>query len=435
MPGRPGQRLGPIHLAEGVTRGNALTFLYAAFFSVCLLAFLSFMQPLVLDAHLGIPRSHQGRVTFALGLTQEIAMLLLVGPLGALVDRAGRRIMYTLGLAWIGVGYILYPLAGSLAALIATRFFFSIGAAMVGTAMATVLADAPQERSRGLLVGVTGALQGVGVMFGVLVLSRLPLRFEALGLGDDLAGRYTLWIGAALCFITAIVCRLGLQRDDPDRRPQDHATLLQLVATGVRTARANRRLALGYFTSFVARGDMVVIGTFFSLWLMQAGIAQGMTRPAAMAKAGMMYGIAQLTGLVWAPVLGWLMDRHDRVSVVVLSMALAAVGYAVVGLAADPFGALMPLKMMLLGTGELSCVIAAQALLGEQAPTRLRGSVMGVAAVCSAFGVLFSTSVGGWLFDHWRPGAPFLMIASVNALVLAAALWVRLTTPAVQPNA
>ena len=238
MTGYPSRKLGPIWLAEDVTRGNALAFLYAAFFSVCLLSFLSFMQPFVLDAHLGIPRSQQGRATFLLGTTQEIVMLLLVGPFGALADKLGRRTLYTLGLAWIGAGYVLYPLADSLSQLVATRFFFAIGAAMIGTVMATVLADTPQDRSRGLLVGVTGTLQGLGVMFGVLVLSKLPLRFEALGHVDDMAGRYTLWIGAALCFVTGAVCWLGLHRGTPGGATRRREPLLQLLATGARTARA-----------------------------------------------------------------------------------------------------------------------------------------------------------------------------------------------------
>jgi MFS family permease len=434
MAGRDSCKLGPIWLAEGVGRGNALSFLYAAFFSVCLLSFLSFMQPFVLDAHLGIPRSRQGHATFLLGTTQEIVMLLLVGPFGALADKLGRRIIYTLGLAWIGAGYVLYPLAGSLPELVATRFFFAIGAAMIGTVMATVLADTPQDRSRGLLVGVTGTLQGLGVMFGVLVLSKLPLRFEALGHGDDMAGRYTLWVGAALCFVTAVVCWLGLHRGTPEGVTRRREPLLALIGTGIRTARSNQRLALGYLASFVARGDLVVIGTFFSLWMMQAGLAQGLSRPAAMAKAGAMYGIAQLAGLAWGPILGWLMDRFDRVTVVVIAMGIAAIGYSVVGLTHDPFAPGMASKMMLLGAGELSCILAGQALLGQQAPRDLRGSVMGVAAICAALGVLFSTSLGGWLFDHWRAGGPFVMIAIVNLIVMLVALRVRLATPAEPPR-
>ncbi|MFO1508648.1 MAG: MFS transporter [Steroidobacteraceae bacterium] len=351
---RAAGRLGPIWLADDVTRGNALAFLYAAFFSVCLLSFLSFMQPFVLDAHLGIPRSQQGRATFLLGTAQEIAMLLLVGPFGALADKLGRRVLYTLGLAWVGVGYILYPLADSLPQLVATRFFFAVGAAMIGTAMATVLADTPRDRSRGLLVAATGVLQGLGVMFGVLVLSKLPLRFESLGHSDDMAGRYTLWIGAALCFVTAAVCWLGLHRGTPGDTAHRRESLLQLLGIGVRTARANRRLALGY---------------------------------------------------------------------------------SIIGLSHDPFAPGMMLKMILLGAGELSCILAVQALLGQQAPGNLRGSVMGIAAFTSALGVLFATSLGGWLFDHWRAGGPFVMIAIVNALVMLAALWVRFTTPTERPAA
>lgn len=418
-------RLGPIHLADGISHRNALSFLYAAFFSVCLLSFISFMQPYVLNVHLGLSRAEQGRYTALLGLSQEIVMLALVSPFGALIDKVGRRVMYTLGLAWIGVGYFLYPLATSFPELLAYRLFFAVGAGMIGTAMATVLADTPRDESRGLMVGLTGTLQGLGVMFGVLVLSKLPKYLhDHHGITEDAAGRYTLWLGAGLCLLTALVCWLGLQRRSQQpvlRRERIRA----LIAQGLRTGRENPKLALAYLSSFAARGDLVVIGTYFSLWMMHAGLEAGLSRGAAMAKAGAMYGVAQTAGLAWGPIFGWLMDRVNRVTMVIVAMALAAAGYFVVGTTHDPFAPAMYAKMALLGVGELSAILAGQALLGQEAPRNLRGSVIGVSALAAAMGVLFATSVGGFLFDAWRPGAPFMMIAVVNLLVLAFAVFVR----------
>ena len=35
------------------------------------------------------------------------------------------------------------------------------------------------------------------------------------------------------------------------------------------------------------------------------------------------------------------------------------------------------------------------------------------------------SKVGGIAFDLWRPGAPFLIMAGANAVLLLFALWVR----------
>ena len=42
---------------------------------------------------------------------------------------------------------------------------------------------------------------------------------------------------------------------------------------------------------------------------------------------------------------------------------------------------------------------------------------------------------GGWLFDVWRPGAPFIVMGLANALVLCLAIGVRLRNPPVPQRA
>ena len=67
-------RLGPVWLNPGVGRHNALTYFYAAFMTIGMVAFLSFMQPYLLEENLGIPADEQGRATSLLALPYEFAL-------------------------------------------------------------------------------------------------------------------------------------------------------------------------------------------------------------------------------------------------------------------------------------------------------------------------------------------------------------------------
>jgi len=49
--------------------------------------------------------------------------------------------------------------------------------------------------------------------------------------------------------------------------------------------------------------------------------------------------------------------------------------------------------------------------------------------LCGAIGILITSKGGGWLFDHVGPASPFVMIGTLNLLVLIAAILVRSRSP------
>lgn len=433
-------QLGPIRLAPGVSRWNALTFLYAALASVCLLAFLSFIQPYALNVNLRIPPEMQGRATLVLGVLNEIVTLLLIGPFGALSDKIGRRPLYVLGFLWIAAGFAVIPLSTTFSQLVLTTMFWSVGAAAVGAMLATVLADIPQERSRGALVGLTGLLQCAGILIGIFVLSRLPKHFALQGYDAITAGRLTYWSAAALCIVSAIVCLAGLQRGRPAASHQhehayehEHESWPRLLQQGASAAASNPRILLGYAANFVARADIVIIGTYFSLRVTQAGLDRGLHAPEAIAHAGRVYGIAQFAALVGAGLFLLISDRFDRVTTVAAAMVFAAIGYAWVG-AADPFATAMYVAAVAMGLGELGAILSAQLLLGQEAPLRLRGSVLGLAGLFGSLGVLFANLVAGPLYDFWSHSAPFYVVGACNLVVLAWAAWIKARYPVAPPS-
>ena len=417
-------RIGPIWLQPGITRRNALTFLYAAFFTIGTVSFMSFMQPYVLSENLLMPVEEQGRATGMLSFSYELVMLLLIAPVGALADKIGRRPIYRLGFLWVGTAMALFPLAQNLTQLILCRMFFAIGAAMITGMMATVLADYPREKSRGLMVALAGMANGTGAMTMVIGMSQLPAWFAEQGYGTLMSGRFTYWVATGLCVVTAIIVGRGLKAGKPGRK-KERQRLSQLLKEGVLAARRNPRIAVACLEGFIARGDLVMMATFFSLWANQAGLAAGLSLEEAIATAGSFLVIMQGSSLLWAPVWGIVLDRLDRLTAVALAMALAATGYIWVGLSPSPIVAAFIPAAVMLGIGEFSAIMSGAALVGQEAPIDIRGSVLGLFNFCGSMGILCITVIGGYFFDKWMPGGPFVIVGGINLFVFCVAIIVR----------
>jgi len=427
-------RLGPIWLTSGVTRRHVLTYLYASFFTIGMVSFMSFMQPYVLNENLNIPTSQQGGATGLLSFSYELVMLLLLAPLGALADKIGRRPIYVLGFLWVGTAMAIFPMAQNLTQLVLGRMLFAVGAAAITGMMATVLADYPREKSRGLMVAMSGVANGLGAVTLIIMLSRLPVIFVDMGYTTLTAGRFTYWVATCLCIITAVIVGRGLKPGKPGRQ-QEHESLRELLREGVRAARRNPRIAVACLNAFIARGDLIVVSTFFSLWANQAGLAEGLSLEEAIRKAAMFLIIVQTTTLFWAPVWGIVLDRLDRLTAVAIAMGLAAAGYLWAGFSPSPIVVAFIPAAVLLGIGEFSAIMSGAALIGQEAPQDIRGSVLGLFNVCGSIGILCVTVIGGLVFDAWMPGGPFVVAGCINLVIFVIATVVRCKTGYRSPGA
>ena len=116
---------------------------------------------------------------------------------------------------------------------------------------------------------------------------------------------------AGFALLLTVVIRLGLKGGRPPQ-PARRLSIAASMVTGLGAGRRNPRIALAYACAFVSRADLVVVGTFFTLWLNQAGIAAGMAPDDAARTAGGFFAVAMLSALIWAPLAGILNDRLTR---------------------------------------------------------------------------------------------------------------------------
>jgi len=428
-PDPAGLKIGPYWFTPGISTLNVATCLFAVGAALAMMTFMNFVQPYVLTEILDIPREQQGKLTGTLASMQEVVVILLMGFIGAFSDKVGRRWLFAIGFIILGLGYIVYPLATNVTQLFIYRILFAVGTAMIPVMMTACIQDYSQDCSRGKWVGLTSVFNGLGVASMSLFFSKLPKYFEESGYDGATAGTYAFWVMGATSIVIGVVILFGLSKITG--APRQREPLLKLLKEGLACAYDNPKIVLSYYSALATRGDVVIIGTYFSAWFVAVGAQDGLSTGAAMSKAGFYFGVfVNTAALFFAFFQGWISDRVNRVTGMIIAFSLSTIGYAAMGMIGDPFVSvwLIP-ACIILGFGETANVVAGSALIGQEAPARIRGSVLGVFNLFGAVGIAGCVGLGGYLFDHWYYNAPFMMMGIINGSVLLLAIWVRMREP------
>lgn len=413
---------GPARLMPGIKPRNMTVYVIAGLFAMLFSTFVPQAQPFLLTEILHIPESQQGVLSGYLGLAATIVGLIVPGIWGALSDKIGRRIVYGLGFLISALGIAIYPLAGTVVALYACRSLFAAGSQASQTMSTALLADYVDNKDRGKAYGIVAMASGVGALLTVFVFLKLPSIFMNNGQSAQMAARYTYWIVALIGIVAMGIVLAGLAGKSR-KQAEEKRNLITIARDALKAAREDSGIFLAYGVTFAATGAITVIGTFFTLWIMTYGTTEGgLTSAEALARAGMIMGITQVMGLISAPLFGVISDRIPRILAVALSAGLTAVVYAATLLIQNPLSGMMIVLGLFLGLVQISGVITGGALIAQQTPDSVRGSVMGFYNFCAALGTMLAAVLGGFLFDNWRPQGPFVLSAILSMLVVVWAL-------------
>ena len=424
----PYGKFGFIQTEPGVSSWHMIVVMYAAFVSIALATFDAFGTPYVLSEGIGVPLNEQGFIVGRLNVYTEILLLLVFTPVGVLSDRIGRRAIYAAGFLFLGSSYALFPYAGSVSELAIIRILYSMGLACVTGMLATVIADYVTPYHRGRMVGLTGMFNGLGIVASALILAKLPSVLVDNGFDNFTAGKYTLFVVAGLCVLSALIVGRGLRGGAPPE-VEERPNTKELFQSSITAAKQNPRIAVAYASAFVARGDLVVVGTFLVLWGKVSAVESGMETAAAIEAGRIPFVVAQSAALLGAIAAIFLIDRVHRMSALAGCMGLAALAYSMLLFVDDPLDrANMPF-FLLLGLGQVAAFLGSTTLIGKEAPAEKRGAIVGAFSVFGALGILIMSGVGGSLFDAVDPRAPFLVLGLMNFVVMVSAIYVRLTSP------
>ena len=397
-----------IDLSEGVRRRHLLAYFCAAFISSSYAGALAMLQPGLLQV-MSIDRAQQATLTGYLSALQEVILIVLLGVMGALADRYGRKPVYIFGLLTTAIGFTLYPHAESITELVMYRIIVACGsAAMIGM-MVTVIADYSRNSTRGKANGLQGVVATLGAFLPPL-LGALPKVFVDQGFDELAAQRMTFATAGSLGVIGAFVVAVGLAPHVGKVTQAASESILTMLKQGVKASR-DPGIALSYGAAFISRGDLAVTGAFMSLWLVQFGTGvMGLQPSEAMFQLAVPRVLIVVSGaMVGALAMGYISDKVSRVTAVSMASGLAAIVYMSMFLVDDPTAPWVMVLLGIMGIAEISAFVSSQALVGERALASRRGAIIGLFGVSGAVGILIGTAGGGWLFATYGPSTPFVL--------------------------
>jgi MFS family permease len=422
-----GLRIGPLWMLPGVRPINIAALFFASFFGIAVMAYMNAGQPIIFKEILGIDESEFGRLAGSLTFYHEIVVLIFIAPIGALSDRIGRRPIYAAAFLLIGLGHFLYPLAEDIGQLTIYRLVYALGTAGASAMLAAVANDYPIEKSRAKMIAATMLFNAVGMVILTMYFRGLPEWYQGEGFSPQWAITYTRWTVAAMCVVVATVAILGLKKGAPEQ-VKKREPMLSTLKVGLAAAR-NPRIALSYGAALVSRGDLAVLSTFFTTWLFLEGTQRGMSTTEAMAAGLKFYVIIQAAALPCAVVMGFVLDKIDRVFGLAIAMVLASIGYLSLAFVGDPLGSEMYYAAVLIGLGEITANLSAISLVGKEAPVKGRGAVIGMFSLFGALGILLVAKAGGELFDSVARVGPFILVGVANVVIFVWAVLVLRFAP------
>lgn len=314
-------------------------------------------------------------------------------PIGALTDRYGGRLMFTVVSALTIVPVLLLSVAQSYPALLIGGLLVGLGGASFAVGIPFLSGWVRPER-RGLVLGIYGAGNGGTALSGFLS----PSIAEKLGLPW-----VYLLVAIGLAAVAAIFALFA--RDAPGRTVSTES-MTQRFLGAVRLPIA-RDLALVYAVTF---GGFVAFGAYLPTFLT---IAYDRTVPDAAARAAGFIVLATLA----RPVGGALSDRLGGARVLLFS--LIAIGVGAIITALEPrfmtatFGFLLLAASLGVGNG------AVFALVGQRSPPSQVGSVTGLVGAAGGLGGFMPPIVMGLVHQGTSSYAVGLMLLSNVAFASA----------------
>lgn len=333
-----------------------------------------------------------GATPTELGLLMAVYsfMQLIFAPIwGRVSDRIGRKPVMMIGIAGLGISFLIQGLSTQLWVLFAARVIGGmLSSANMPTAMAYV-ADITTEENRGKGMGIIGAATGLGFVFGPAVGGI----FSKISLG------LPFFLASGSSFITLILVFLLLKESSEKKSVEKRPSLLQafngptsilfIMQLLISLSLSGLEATFAYFAAKKAGMDTRELGYVFMIMGLASAMIQG--------------------GLV-----GRLTKKYGERAVIQGGIIVSAIGFGLILLVHSFLTAAIYLTIFGIGNGVIRPSVSS---LLTKTSSAGHGSLTGLLSSFDSLGRIVGPPLGGWLFSI-TVGLPYISGAVISVLAL-----------------
>lgn len=331
-----------------------------------------------------------------LGLLMAVysLMQLIFAPMwGHVSDRIGRKPVMMIGIAGLGLSFLIQAMSSELWMLFAARIIGGIlSSANMPTAMAYV-ADITTEENRGKGMGIVGAATGLGFVFGPAI----------GGIFSSFSLNMPFFLACGSSFITLILVFLLLKESKQNKEVVSKeklsfgkafsgaVTVLYLVQLLISLSLSGLEATFAYFAAKKAGLDATQLGYIFMIMGFGSALVQG--------------------GLV-----GRMTKKYGEKIVIQAGIIVSALGFGLILLVNNFATAAIFLTIFGLGNGVIRPSVSS---LITKTSNAGYGSSTGLLSSFDSLGRIIGPPLGGWLFSL-AIGLPYISgaIISMAAFIL-----------------
>ena len=323
---------------------------------------------------------------------------------GALSDWLGqRKFLAALGYGLAAFTKPIFPLASSIDWLVAARLIDRVGKGIRGAPRDALVADIAPPHLRGASFGLRQSLDTIGAFLGPLL---------AIGLMWLTADHFqaVFWIAVIPAFLSGALILITVK--EPERPQRLRRVRMPLHRDELRRLGAT-------FWWVVAVATVFTFARFSEAFLILR--AQSIGLPLALVPIVLV--IMSLAYSLSAYPVGILADRIDRMTILILGLALLVVADLVLAFAPGIIGIGIGVMLWGLHMGFTQGLLAT--LVADAAPPELRGTAFGMFNLITGLALLLASVIAGALWDIAGPQGTFLAGAGFAVMATGGLLSIR----------
>lgn len=412
---------GRIKLNKGISKGNFYTTcIYVVYLGFIIIS-MSTLEPEYVS-QLGVPKETLGRVTAGLYLIDYVIRLVFALAYGLMIDHFGRKLVMMIGFILTSLGYFAIPLLGN---EVFPNYFIGksiFSAGIIGISMLPLQADYVHNSTKGVMTGISFGLgfSGGAASAGVLkLLTWYNFRYQSI-----------YWILSLGILVAGLLLSFGIKggnkyyRVEKTKEEQEEEGNSVKISKWREVKQAFKEIpwiSMSIIFGILGNTDLYVMTTGMIIWIKSLlGVGVDPTQIVTTYQA-----VFFALSFLMTAVMALNVDKVSHMKLIFPILILSILGFIPIPFIHDAYSKLFYVFTAIEGIALPGIFVFSTYLSIRYNPPEIRGTLSGISNGISFIGAIIVLSLGGFLHDHWRKDASFLIywILLGSTLILVSILY------------